>query len=83
MKAKQVGAIIRVLVSRADVVTFNRSWPCSNLPARPFWFEFWANGDMCDYGPESVHGKHDGPALLALSNDAQAYAVSRGYLVAR
>ena len=83
MRVTARGAVVRVNVSRADVEKFNRSWPCSNLPARPFWFEYWANGDLVDYGPSSLYGKYDGPALLALTGDAQAYAVSRWYLVPR
>ena len=61
----------RVCVSRDDVAAFNSQWPCSGIPERPIWFEFDSNG-LVDLGPGDT-SEFDGPALLALSEDAQAY----------
>jgi hypothetical protein len=52
-------------------------WPCNGIPQRkePSWgycpirFEFEANGDLVDMNPQL-----DGEAILALSQDAQAFA---------
>lgn len=69
-----------------NTVTFNRDetaafcdrWPCHGLPADfSATFHFDARGDLVGYqlrrpnGRTIAHGKHDGPALLALSEDAR------------
>lgn len=59
---------------------FKRSWPCHGLPdmLHSISFEFASNGDLVDieaYDDSGVlmdSAEFDGPALLALSQDAQA-----------
>jgi len=66
------GCFHSVTVSRAEVEAFKDTWPCSGLPERSIWFQFdKRNGDLVDM--RGV-GDYDGPDLLALSQDAQAYA---------
>jgi len=60
---------------------FRRSWPCHGLPdeLHSISFQFAANGDIVDIEAHSEDGKpmdsaeFDGPALLALSQDAQQF----------
>ena len=61
----------KVICTRADVASFNRNWPCSTLRDRSYWFEFDpCNGDLIDTDcPEH----DDGPAALAISQDARAW----------
>jgi hypothetical protein len=63
-----------VAVSAQDVSNLNRSYPYSNVPAVAVQFDFDSNG-LCDIrfsnGVDS--SEYDGSALLALSQDAQAY----------
>jgi hypothetical protein len=60
----------KVIVSRDAVRSFNRSWPCSTLRDRSYWFEFDTDGDLVDTDvPES----DDGPAATAMSEDCQTY----------
>lgn len=66
----------RVCVSADEVKDFMHSWPCSNLNGTRLWFEFASNGDLVDLGPGDTE-KQDGPALVALSHDAQSYLDSR------
>lgn len=71
MRAADRGSIVRVTVSRAEVESFKLMWPASGLPAGAIWFEFdRRNGDLVDLHPSSL----DGPAALALSQDAQQFA---------
>lgn len=73
MKAKHLGATIAVNLTARDVADFNRRWPCSDIPERRCWFEFAnRNGDLVDMSPHLMD--FDGPALLALSQDAQRFA---------
>lgn len=60
----------KVIFSRGEVDAFNRSWPCSELRSRSYWFEFAANGDLVD---TDVPEHDDGSAALALSSYAQAF----------
>lgn len=61
----------KVIVSRDDVASFNRSWPCSELRStRTYWFEFDASGDLIDTDcPES----DDGAAASAMADDCRAW----------
>jgi hypothetical protein len=70
------GALYRVTVSANEVRKFMQSWPCSDLSADhgvSFTFDK-QTGDLVDvFHP----GASDGPALVALSRDAQRYAHER------
>lgn len=68
-----------VAVNDVDIHDFNSSWPGSNLRGLDgVTFVFESNGDLVD-----MHFKNgdveewDGKALVALSQDAQAYGESR------
>lgn len=60
------------------LATFKRSWPCHGLPdsLHSISFEFASNGDLIDIAAYDDNQKRldsaefDGPALLALSQDA-------------
>lgn len=72
MRVFDQGSEFRVTVSANEVYEFRRRWPCSGLSTEhgvSFTFDK-RNGDLVD-----VHhpGSEDGPALVALSQDAQAY----------
>lgn len=70
VKALDNGCFYSVSVSQAEVVAFKEQWPCSGLPDRGFWFQFdKRNGDLVDFEPCNT----DGEAVMALSQDAQAY----------
>ncbi len=62
----------KVTVSEDGVQAFMRLWPCSGLAGTELWFEFASNGDLVDIGPGDTESQ-DGPALLALSHDAQSH----------
>ena len=67
------GSYVRVTMSADDVARFKSQWPASGLPTRAIWFEFQrSNGDLVDMSPGSE--RFDGPALAALSQDAQKFA---------
>ena len=57
----------KVIVSRDEVLEFMRTFPCSGLRERSYWFEFDANGDLID---TDVPEHDDGAGALALSSDA-------------
>jgi len=61
----------KVFVSKEEVASFNRAWPCSELrPTRSYWFEFATNGDLVDTDlPES----DDGSAASAMADDCKAF----------
>lgn len=60
----------KVRVSRTGVALFNAQWPCSTLrDSRAYWFEF-QDGELID---TDVPEQDDGPAALALGDDAQAW----------
>lgn len=60
----------KVRVSREGVAEFNRTWPCSELRDRSYWFEFDADQNLVD---TDVPEQDDGGAALAMSNDCQAW----------
>lgn len=65
----------RVAVSEQDLYDFMRQWPCSGLDGlRGVTFMYESNGDLVDiYYKNGSSDDWDGPALLALSEDAQEY----------
>lgn len=64
----------KVIVPREYVAAFNAQWPCSTLRAtRHYWFEFDSRGNLVDC---DVPEHDDGPAAVALSQDAQAFLES-------
>lgn len=70
------GLFYTVMATRWDVEAFNNQWPCSGLPNRAITFQFdKRNGDLVDIRPDSE--RFDGPALVALSQDCQAYGKKR------
>lgn len=76
MKTYDNGCFYTVTCTRSDVAAFNSAWPCSPIPARAISFQFdKRNGDLVDIVPDS--SGFDGGALLALSQDAQAYGKKR------
>ena len=79
MKFYDNGCFYSVSVSASEVDDFKQSWPCSNLPEKPIWFQFdKKNGDLVDMKPSNWEERFDcGPALLALSGDAQKYGENR------
>lgn len=61
----------KVRVSKEGVASFNRSWPCSELSStRAYWFEFDQDRNLVD---TDVPEHSDGPAALAMSQDAEAF----------
>jgi len=82
MRASRIGSGCSVSASEQDVAGFCQSWPASNLRGlRGVTFEFARNGDLIDIKYRNGSSEDwDGPALVALSNDAQNYARCRGVL---
>jgi hypothetical protein len=61
----------KVIVSRDEVASFNRGWPCSELRStRAYWFEFEANGNLVD---TDVPEQDDGSAASAMADDCKSY----------
>ena len=71
MRVRDEGAFYTVFVSAWEVSEWNRRWPCSTLEGRQS-FTFDRNGDLVDR-----FGKGDSPEAVALSQDAQEYALAR------
>jgi len=72
-RVKNLGSSVRVTMTADDVARFKSRWPASGLPTRSMWFMFdKRNGDLVDISPGSE--RFDGPALVALSQDAQKFA---------
>ena len=75
MRIRDLGACVHVLVTVEGVREFMRRWPASGLRERAVSFVFHhATGDLVDLS----RSQPDGPALLALSQDAQTFARSLG-----
>lgn len=84
MRLFDKGAFYRVQVFRREVAEFNRAWPCSILPDSSITFEFdRRNGDLTDILPYRIADKVDGGEAVALSQEAQAYALSHPKMKAR
>jgi hypothetical protein len=84
---KQVGWVI-VSISSEDTTTFNRQFPCSNIPdGAQFSIELESrNGDLVNITMRLEDGQYvdssdyDGSALLALAHDANNFSVQAGLL---
>ena len=71
MRVRDEGACYTVFISAREVSEWNRRWPCSCLQGRQS-FTFDRNGDLVDR-----FGKSDGAEAVALSQDAQEYALAK------
>lgn len=80
MRVYDKGAYIGVSLNTNDIQAFRQQWPASGLHAlKRVYFEYQvSNGDLVDMrcNQRSSCGKFDGPALLALANDAQHAALA-------
>ncbi len=76
MRVYDNGSCYTVYVSAHEVSEFKRTWPASGLPCRAMSFQFEkASGDLVDANPPN--SCESASALLALSQDAQAYGLRR------
>lgn len=70
-----------VSFNETEISDFRRQWPASGLHGlRSIYFEFdKRNGDLVDLKANGKHdaGRFDGPALVALSEDAQKLAIRK------
>jgi hypothetical protein len=74
MRTYDNGCFYTVQVSRREVLAFLDRWPGAGLPCRAISFQFdKRSGDLVDVCPDTV----DGPAAVALSQDAQTYGRKR------
>lgn len=72
----------KVVLDRTALDAFCAQWPCHGFPDAldTITFEFAANGDLVDITAKAVRGRvldsadFDGPALVALADDAKASA---------
>lgn len=81
MRATNNTSHVIVDVSRADVERFRSRWPGSGMPIAPVTFVFEASGDLVDITSSNRKMmEYDGSDMVALSQDAQEYAASKGYL---
>jgi hypothetical protein len=61
----------KVFVSKHEVASFNRGWPCSELRStRSYWFEFDSQGDLVD---TDLPEHDDGSAASAMADDCKAF----------
>lgn len=61
----------KVRATRLAVTLFNNQWPCSPLrESRAYWWGFDEDGNLID---TDTPAHEDGPAALALSEDAQTW----------
>lgn len=79
MRAYDNGCFYSVQCCTEDVRQFKSQWPCNGMPTRPIWFQFdKRNGDLVDMVPSNWEERGaDGGAMVALSQDAQAYGRKR------
>ncbi len=61
-----------VVVTANGVGSFANSWPCSGLSDGPIRFEFDSGGNLVGI-PYGDSERADGSAMVALSEDAQAF----------
>jgi hypothetical protein len=88
MKATRQSSWVLVSVSSDETRRFNRQFPCSNIPdGATFLIELDArNGDLVgitmhlEDGEYVDSSEYDGSALLALTTDANNFAVRAGLL---
>lgn len=81
MRVYDKGAYVGVSLNADEIHEFRRQWPASGLHAlKRVYFEYQlSNGDLVDIrcnGRPSCE-KFDGPALAALSQDAQRAALAQ------
>lgn len=82
MKTQDDGCFLSVTVSSSEVMFFRQSWPCSDLPSRPIWFQFdRKNGELVDMRPNCFFSDPD--AVAALCQDAKQFAVETAGLPVR
>jgi hypothetical protein len=84
------GGFVIVIIEPEDTAEFNRHWPCSPIPdgARIIVELDSRNGDLVNitmndmdkYGEYLDSANYDGDALLALTHDANNFAVDGGIL---
>lgn len=80
MRLTDNGAFFTVSCSRRDVDAFKRTYPCSGLPDTAIAFQFdKCNGDLVDIFCRKDSASFDGPALVALSEDAQKFGDARRF----
>ena len=78
MKYTDNGLFFKVKISAREVEDFGYSWPCSGLMFHSITFEYdKRNGDLVDSDADRYHPGADGSALLALSQDAQAFGLEQ------
>jgi hypothetical protein len=88
MKATRQSSWVLVSVSSEETRSFNRQFPCSNIPdGSTLLIELDArNGDLVNITMHLEDGEYvdsseyDGSALLALTMDANNLAVNAGFL---
>ena len=87
MRVTRQGTWVLVSVSEDETREFIRQFPCSNIPdGSTFLIELDArNGDLVDItmhldGQCVDSSDYDGAGLLALTQDANNFAVSAGHL---
>lgn len=71
------GTAFGVTVGQPEVHEFKRQWPASGLGSGPYYFEFDSRGNLVDVEGPGAQSWADGPALVALSEDAQEYGKCR------
>jgi hypothetical protein len=78
MRCFDNGCFYTVTFTASDVMEFARRWPCSNLRSRSVFFQFdKRNGDLVDTDSDTKQPAADQGAILAMSQDAQAYGRRR------
>jgi hypothetical protein len=88
MKATRQNGWVLVSVSGEETRGFNKQFPCSNIPnGSTFLIELDArNGDLVNVTMHLEDGEcvdsseYDGAGLLALTTDANNFAVNAGFL---
>lgn len=88
MKATKQNGWVLVSVSSEETRKFNSQFPCSNIPdGSQFLIELDArNGDLVNItmhledGQYADSSDYDGSALLALTHDANNFAINAGLL---
>lgn len=60
----------KVQINAEDIAKFNERWPCSPISSEDRYVEFDRRGNLVDHDFPLAE---DGPALVALIEQAQAY----------
>ena len=69
---EQIGRY-KIRFSEDEVLAFKKSWPCSGLQDRSYWFEFEGSKYGFTLVDTDLPEQDDGVAALALSHEAQRY----------